>query len=117
VEFLGLWDLSSCKKVCTLKGHALRVNAVTMTSAGNFGFSASEDKTVKVWELASSRELHTLKGHSDGVTAIAVLQDSRLLLSASLDKTLKLWEVASGEEFACSEWPQVRRHRSSCHRR
>lgn len=56
----------------TLEGHFDSVNAVSVTSDGNYAVSASDDKTLKVWDLNTGKEVHTLIGHSYRITAVSV---------------------------------------------
>jgi len=76
----------------TINAHSDSINAVAITSDGEYAISTSRDKTLKVWDLKSGTELGTLKGHSDSVNAVAVTPEG-LAVSASSDHTLKLWNL------------------------
>ena len=69
----------------TLEGHSGPVNAVSVTSDGNYAVSASSDKTLKVWDLKTGKEVHTLKGHSGSVNSVSVTPNGNYAVSASDD--------------------------------
>ena len=46
----------------TIKGHEGPVTSVAFSKKGNYVFSSSQDKTVKVWEAATGLELLTILG-------------------------------------------------------
>jgi WD40 repeat protein len=47
---MKLWEVSNGEEICTFKGHKNRVTSVAFSSDGNYVYSGSDDKTVKIWE-------------------------------------------------------------------
>jgi WD40 repeat protein len=80
-------------------GHETTVNSVCFSPDGQYGLSASGDKTVKIWNLASGQLIRTLNGHTGGVSCAVFSSDGRYVLSGSLDTTMKLWDAGSGKEI------------------
>ena len=96
------------------RGHEEAVSCMALD--GNFLFSGSEDKTIKVWDAAagavvgmgrrnstapspvggaggsSSALVKTLEGHTDAVVAIEVLAMTGHLLSIAVNGTLLVWD-------------------------
>ena len=109
---LRVWDLTSgrCVKLKFLKGHTdffysygvnwkswTRPYRVSVTSDGNYGFSASLDGILRVWDLTSGQCVNTLEGHTDKVNSVSVTSDGKQAVSASEDKTLRVWNLTSGQ--------------------
>jgi WD40 repeat protein len=97
---LQVWDLSSGRKLRTLKGHHDWVRFVAVTPDGQHAVSASDDRTLKVWDLDTGHELRTLKGHSHSITGVAVAPSGKHVVSTSYDNTLKVWDLGSSLALA-----------------
>ncbi|GAB1538581.1 hypothetical protein NUACC21_12430 [Scytonema sp. NUACC21] len=82
----------------TLTGHNDWVNAVALSSDGQYVVSGSFDNTIKIWELATAKEIHTLTGHNHSVYAVALSSDGQYVVSGSDDNTIKIWELATAKE-------------------
>ena len=85
-------------EVCSLSGHSGAINAIVISSDGQFVISASDDNTIKVWDWQRRAKERTLYGHTDKVNAVAITPDGRLVISASNDRTLKVWDWQNGKE-------------------
>ena len=48
-----LWDFTTYECTKTLQGHDHNVSSVQFTPNGDFIFSASRDKSIKMWDVAS----------------------------------------------------------------
>jgi WD40 repeat protein len=78
-----VWDLSTGKKLFTLKGHEETVWAVAFSPDGKSLASGSADHTVKVWDVTNGKEVHTLKDHKNAVGALAFTPDGKMLIAGA----------------------------------
>ncbi len=108
---LELWNLTSARKVATLKGYSDRVGSVQITPDGRFAVSGSNDKTVKVWDREEQTCIGTLEGHENRVFSVAISPDGALIASTGFtDDTVRLWDWKSG---ACLQVIEHTNHASS----
>ena len=61
---IGVWRVSSGKRIKTLTGHFFPINSVVFSSDGEYLASGSSDKTIGVWRVSSGERIKTLTGHS-----------------------------------------------------
>jgi len=85
-DTVRVWEVSSGKRMQTLKGHSWHVNAVSWSSDDSRICSGGRDKTVRVWEVSSGKCMHTFKGHSFGVKAVSWSSDDSRICSGSLTR-------------------------------
>ena len=50
---IGVWRVSSGKRIKTLKGHSSSVTSVVFSADGEYLASGSYDKTIGVWRVSS----------------------------------------------------------------
>lgn len=105
---ITVWDLErseqkrGAKKVFTITGHPLPVNAVTITSDGEQIVSGSTDRTLKLWNVATAKEIRTLADHGGQVESLALVEGRRRIVSGAADRTLKVWDLDRGKEVRVS---------------
>jgi WD40 repeat protein len=87
----------------SLEGHAGALNAVCLSSDGNYALSASSDKTLRLWEVASATCVRSFEGHAGFADSACLSLGGRYALSGGSDKTLKLWRVEDGKCLQTSE--------------
>ena len=92
-----IWDVSTMKKVNTLKGHSEGVWSVTFAADERFLASGSMDTTVRLWNRLTASAT-VLAGHSDEVRSVAFSPDGRFLASGSRDNTAIIWDRATCRE-------------------
>ena len=82
------WDLenSSGKE---LKGHKSWVLGLKVH--GEYLYSYSDDRTIKIWDKVSGRCLEDFGGHDDGVTCIEFADG--MLYSGSYDHSIRSWDL------------------------
>lgn len=90
---VGIWDLTTGKKLHTLKGHKEAVT--TLEYSDNKLFSGSEDNTIKMWNFKTGKLIKTLKGHKADVEALAVSKNR--LYSGGEDNQIKVWSIKTGK--------------------
>lgn len=95
---VGIWDLSSGRKLQTFLGHKGGVDSVAFSPDGKMLASGSLDNTVKLWDIVSRKLVKSLEGHVNGLRVVRFLNDGRTLASCSSDGTVKLWDIASGKD-------------------
>lgn len=97
-----LWDLTSGKKIHTLKGHDDLVTIVAFSPDSRFALTGGETGTLNLWEVSSGRHIRPFLtkdlGHAGGtVRAVAFSSDGQYVLSGTLDAKVRLWEVGTGK--------------------
>ena len=80
----------------TLTGHQDVVRTLAVTSDGQYVFSASEDRTIRMWNIASGHGVRTYSGHAAGINVISISQDDAYLVTGSDDTTIMVWNINSG---------------------
>jgi F-box and WD-40 domain protein 1/11/F-box/WD-40 domain protein 7 len=82
------WDLenSSCKE---FKGHKSWILGLKVF--GDYLYSYSDDRTVKVWDKNTGRCVEDFSGHEDGVTCIDFA--AMMLYSGSYDHSIRSWDL------------------------
>lgn len=87
------------------EGHPERVWSVARAPEGNYVFSGSFDKTVRMWKTPRGQLVREFKGGAQ-VWCVAVSKDGRYLLSGEGQHgedfgkhVLRLWDVATGAEL------------------
>jgi len=84
-------------------GHSEPIAAVTLSSDGQFGLSASWDKTMRLWDLNQGKSVRTFCGHEKDVFCVAFSGDNRQIVSGGRDKTLKLWNTLAECKYTISD--------------
>jgi WD40 repeat protein len=86
--------------LCTLKGHAGAVTAVTVRADGQQLASAGADGTIRLWDVATGTQIGpSLTGHNGRVTAVVFNPRGTRLASAGADRMVCLWDVESTERL------------------
>ncbi len=85
----------SKKLQMTLKGHALNVTSVAITTDNKTVISGSEDNTIKIWNSITGQIKRTLNGHTGTVNYLSVTPDGNYLVSAE-DKSARIWNLQTG---------------------
>ena len=82
------WDLenSACKE---FKGH--RSWVLGLRVFGDYLFSYSDDRTVKVWDKATGKCVEDFTGHDDGITSLEFADG--MLYTGSYDHSIRSWDL------------------------
>ena len=76
-----------------ISGHDNWIRDLAFHPSGEYLYSSSDDKTIRVWELNSGRcKKKLLDAHGHFVTCLALNPRFPILASGSVDKVVKLWE-------------------------
>lgn len=83
------WDLenSSCKE---FKGHKSWVLGLKIF--GEYLYSYSDDRTIKVWDKHTGKCVEEFVGHDDGITCIDFA--ASMLYSGSYDHSIRSWDLS-----------------------
>lgn len=97
---IEIWDVTSCQKIQTLRGHRVSIEAVAVTPDGRFAVSGSRDGVIKIWDLDHGAELRSLPSASGGVAGLAIVKDGQRLVTGERHGELRGWSFPDGEEIA-----------------
>jgi WD40 repeat protein len=103
-NIIKLWEVTTGKRLHTLKGHKDKVSSVVFSPKGDMLVSGSMDSTIKLWKASTGELISTLgaelffsAGHKKAVTSLAFTSNGKQLVSGGADKTVKVWEVSTGK--------------------
>ncbi|KAL9652285.1 hypothetical protein ABK040_011945 [Willaertia magna] len=103
-----IWEITKDKKnkivnaevKKTFTGHEDLISDLFVSHSGEYLFSSSFDKTLKLWDLETGEIYRNFpesdsekNAHKDVITSFSVSLDDRMIVSSSKDKTLKLWNT------------------------
>ncbi|KAL0231659.1 hypothetical protein GEMRC1_011063 [Eukaryota sp. GEM-RC1] len=77
----------------SLAGHSHYISDVVVSEDGQFGLTASWDKTCRLWELATGNTSSLFQGHAGDVLSVAFSPDNRQIVTGSRDKTIRVWNT------------------------
>jgi WD40 repeat protein len=102
---LRLWELTSGREVCTLRGHTRGIGALTFspdgrllaTAVGRWGYSKpiSSPPEVRVWDTFRGREVACFRGAGTDASSLSFSPDLRRLISGHEDGTLLVWDLGT----------------------
>ena len=87
---------SDVSLIRALRGHAVSVDAITVTSDGLIA-SAGNDGQILIWESKTGAQLRSILVPSAQVTALA--SSEHILLAGLADGSLGLWQMDTGEKL------------------
>ena len=95
-----IWDTSTVKVICTLKGCTELVQAFSID--GKKIVTGDDSKPVKIWDAATGKELLTLAGST---APVAVSTDGKRIVTGvghhllTESRTLKIWDSQTGKKI------------------
>ncbi|QIQ06569.1 hypothetical protein [Streptomyces liangshanensis] len=97
---LVLWDMKDPRqprRLGTVDGHGVGLNAFEFTHDGNTLVGADSDRTLRLWDVTDPRNPTPLSKlpteHTDSVYSVAVSRDGRTAATSSYDHTIRLWDI------------------------
>ncbi|KAG2071786.1 WD40 repeat-like protein [Suillus decipiens] len=98
-EAIKFWDSSNGTRISQpYTDHASYINSLTISSAGSFIATASEDKVVRLWSTASHQQIGQALAHT---TRFAISLNTKPLASGDDDGNLYLWSIEDTLSAAC----------------
>jgi WD40 repeat protein len=96
---LELRSVEGFRLIRTMSGHLGAINAVAFDSSGDWVYSASEDRSMRVW--SQRHHAMVLMGqHADGLVQCRTAKQSSKSISVSRDGVLKLWSIVQNSSLA-----------------
>jgi WD40 repeat protein len=100
---LVLWNLETgteIRRIETSAIHAGWINGITISPDGQWGLSASDDRTLVLWNLETGKPAKIFRGHESAVLGAIFTPDALQAVSYSIDSTSRLWDLTAGNEIS-----------------
>ncbi len=97
---IQLWDVSSGKKIRTIKGNTgwlTRINSLSFSTDGLIIASAFSDRTVKLWNVFTDSEIRTFEGNVKSISSIAISPDGNFVVSGNSEGEAIVWDLNTGK--------------------
>ncbi len=94
-----LWDLSSRRRIATVKGHTSQVECLAFSPNGKMLATEGSD-SIRLWDLAAGRNIAVLEKFGAMFKSVAFSPDGKTVASGDFDNTVILWDVATGKKLA-----------------
>jgi len=86
------------KDLIIRQGHSAAINEIIYSPDGNYIFSASDDKTIKMWDVKSGIDIKSFNGHTHPVKCIAITSSGNKIISGDADGKIIVWDVNNKDE-------------------
>jgi U4/U6 small nuclear ribonucleoprotein PRP4 len=93
-----VWDIRAKRALYTITGHSKLVSQIGFQpNKGDFLYTSSYDKTIKLWSGYNFKLIKTLAGHEARVMRADISGDGLQIASCAFDRTFKLWAADEDE--------------------
>jgi len=112
---VGVFELTSGKKVGVLAGHTARVTAIAVSPDGAVAVTGSADQTLRLWDLATAKERRRFTGQGTVLSAM-FMPDGLTVLTSSADGAIRRVDLfdATVKPRIIFEAPASAIHRARC---
>jgi serine/threonine protein kinase/WD40 repeat protein len=104
---IQVWQVEPLKRVATLRGQALPIEQMAISTDGNWLAAGGDEDTVRVWSVADERVIATFTGHGSGTLGLQFAPDDRTLMSKSHNDEIVFYRIASEREAGIFRVPGV----------
>jgi WD40 repeat protein len=95
-----VWDLSTNKKLSSIKGLSGVVNTANISPDGRKVVTAERRGIVGLWDAATGNEIRLLRGHEDQIQDARFSPDGAMIASGARDSTARTWDAETGAQIA-----------------
>ncbi|MCU7800047.1 MAG: protein kinase, partial [gamma proteobacterium symbiont of Lucinoma myriamae] len=95
---IRVWDIITGRWLNVWTAHKDMINALKISSCGQFLYSASNDNTLCKWDYHNETQINSFygEGHSNAINDIKLSFSGTQIISAGADNTLRLWDTDTG---------------------
>jgi WD40 repeat protein len=94
-----VWDLSTNKKLSSIRGLSGVVNCANISPDGRKVITAERRGIVGVWDAATGAQIRLLRGHEDQIHDARFSPDGTMIASAARDGTARTWDTETGAQI------------------
>ena len=97
VSHLGVWDVSSKKRVAETTPHSQQMVGLAISPDNELLATTSSDQLVRLWNLIDLSPIATLQGHENEVWKVNFSPDGKTLVSSGKESFVRFWDVSKLE--------------------
>ena len=86
-----VWDLSTNKKLSSIKGLSGVINTANISPDGRKVVTAERRGIVGLWDAATGNQIRLLRGHEDQIQDARFSPDGTMIASGARDSTARTW--------------------------
>jgi WD40 repeat protein len=95
---VAIWDTSTGKQVCRLRGHSTAIRSIAISSDGKLIITLSLDGMAILWETRTGSELRRLTKNDIDAYVLSFSPDDKTILTAT-GQTAVLWDAQTGNDI------------------
>lgn len=85
------------KKLIIRQGHKDAIAMVKYSRDGQYVYSASYDKSIKMWDVRTGIDINTFNAHNAGVNCLDLSRNGEMLISGDQNGDLIIWNASNGQ--------------------
>lgn len=96
-NYIYLWDMTTGKKIKTLKVEDSWFRTIAFSSDGHTIASVESGRTLRLWDVATGIQKTTISKFTYGIGNLIFTPDNNILIRGSDNGTVKLWDIDTAE--------------------